>query len=181
MNKSIIRAEIKEQKRQLSKEQILELSHSCIQKLNELECMEKYDIICPYVSYNQEVFTWDFIKQLLKTDKKVAVPKVCGDEMEFYYIHQFSDLVPGAYGILEPDTKELMKEPDALMIMPGLAFDEEKNRIGYGGGFYDKYLEVHPDFFKVALAYDFQIYKKLDTNQFDIRPDIIVTDKRVIG
>ncbi|MBQ4522614.1 MAG: 5-formyltetrahydrofolate cyclo-ligase [Lachnospiraceae bacterium] len=180
MDKSIIRAEIKEQKRQLSKEQILELSHFCIQKLNELECMEKYDVICPYVSYNQEVFTWDFIKQLRKDNKKVAVPKVCGDEMEFYYIRQFSDLVPGAYGILEPDTRLLMTEQKALIIMPGLAFDEEKNRIGYGGGFYDKYLEKHPDFFKVALAYEFQIYQKLNTEQFDLKPDIIVTDKRVI-
>ena len=89
-------------------------------------------------------------------------------------------MVPGAYGILEPDTKDLMKEQKALILMPGLAFDEEKNRIGYGGGFYDKYLEKHPDFFKVALPYDFQIYKKLNTEQFDIKPDIIVTDQRVI-
>ena len=74
-----------------------------------------------------------------------------------------------------------MNEKNALIIMPGLAFDEKKNRIGYGGGFYDKYLERHPGLFKVALAYDFQIYKKLETEQFDIRPDIIVTDKRVIG
>lgn len=181
MDKSIIRAEIKEQKRNLSKEQILELSHSCIQKLNELECMEKYDVICPYVSYNQEVFTWDLIKQLLMDNKKIAVPKVIDDEMEFYYIHQFSDLAPGAYGILEPDTRQVMNEKNALIIMPGLAFDEKKNRIGYGGGFYDKYLERHPGLFKVALAYDFQIHKKLETEQFDIRPDIIVTDKRVIG
>lgn len=180
MDKSTIRTEIKKRKRALSKEHILELSHSCLKRLMVLDCMSNYDIICPYVSYNQEVFTWDFIKQLLRENKKVAVPKVCGDEMEFYYINRFSDLVSGAYGILEPDTKDLMKEQKALILMPGLAFDEEKNRIGYGGGFYDKYLAKHPDFFKVALAYDFQIYKKLNTEQFDIKPDIIVTDQRVI-
>ncbi|MBQ3513737.1 MAG: 5-formyltetrahydrofolate cyclo-ligase [Lachnospiraceae bacterium] len=181
MDKATIRTQIKQRKRQLSKEEILELSHACIKSLMELDCISNYDIICPYVSYNQEVATWDFIKQLLKEGKKVAVPKVIGDEMEFFYIHQFSDLLPGAYGILEPSSGQTLQEPKALVIMPGLAFDKEKNRIGYGGGFYDKYLEKHPDFLKVALAYDFQIYEKLDVEQFDIKPDIIVTDKRVIG
>lgn len=181
MDKNSIRIQIKEQKRKLSKDEIAYFSDACIKRLFTLDCLQESNVICPYVSYNQEVYTWDFIKQLLKGNKKVALPKVCGEEMDFYYIRQFSDLVPGAYGILEPDTKEIMKEEKALLIMPGLAFDEEKNRIGYGGGFYDRYLAKHPHLFKIALAYEFQIYRKLEVETFDIKPDLIVTEKRIIG
>lgn len=180
LDKSTIRTKIRQQKRALNKEEILTLSKACIKKLLELDVIKNYDVICPYVSYNQEVATWDLIKQLLHMKKRVAVPKVLGTEMEFYYIKQFSDLCPGAYGILEPVMEQILEEPKALVIMPGLAFDEKKNRIGYGGGFYDKYLEKHKDYFKVALAYEFQIFETLEVEQFDIKPDIIVTDKRVI-
>ena len=167
-------------KRQLDQDKILELSDSCIKRLIDLNVISNYEVVCPYVSYNQELATLDFIKYLLQEKKRVAVPKIIGTEMEFCLIHSFSDLKPGAYGILEPENTEILKESEALIIMPGLAFDQEKNRIGYGGGYYDKYLKKHKEYYKIALAYDFQIFESIETEDFDIKPDIIVTDKRVI-
>ena len=65
--------------------------------------------------------------------------------------------------------------------MPGVAFDEERHRIGYGGGFYDRFLEAHPKLSRVALAFEFQVKKEVPYETFDICPEKIVTEKRVIG
>lgn len=149
---------------------------------------EKTHILC-YVSYSSEVSTLRFIDEALHCNgKHIYVPRVEGNHiMNFYEIHDMStELVTGAYGIPEPvasATKFPDNVPDreALMIVPGLAFDADCNRIGYGGGFYDTYLAMHPDMLKVAVAFDCQIIDSCpDVEVTDIKPDIIVTEKRVI-
>ena len=86
-----------------------------------------------------------------KLGKSVWFPRVEGSEMNFYLAEQKEDLQPGAYGILEPTGEYKADGYDGLLIMPGVAFDEECHRIGYGGGFYDKYLEKHSDLHTIAL------------------------------
>ena len=76
--------------------------------------------------------------------KEIAVPKVQGLDMIFYKLTDFAQLEPGYYGIPEPVSGEIVQWEDALMIMPGVAFDRQNHRVGYGGGFYDRYLEKHP-------------------------------------
>ena len=66
------------------------------------------------------------------------------------------------------------------MVMPGLAFDRNRNRAGYGGGFYDKYLADKPQIFKSAVAFHFQIVESIETDSYDLRPDIIVTEQEII-
>ena len=68
---------------------------------------------------------------------------------------------------------------DGLLIMPGVAFDEECRRIGYGGGFYDKYLEKHPGLYAIAIAFELQMYRELPCEEHDIRPEKIITEKQV--
>ena len=70
---------------------------------------------------------------------------------------------------------------DGLLVMPGLAFDVTLNRIGYGGGFYDRYLVKNGDrYYKTAICFDYQVLDDIPAEEFDIRPDMIITDKRII-
>ena len=91
-------------------------------------------------------------------------------------------LVPGAMGILEPDPERcpLMDDmEDALVIMPGVAFDRELNRIGYGGGYYDRYLRKHTLHKTLAAAYDFQIFDEVPHEECDIRPQYMLTESMI--
>jgi 5-formyltetrahydrofolate cyclo-ligase len=102
--------------------------------------------------------------------------------MKFFYITSFEeDLEDGYFGIREPKEIHPAKEENALLLMPGVAFDEARHRVGYGGGFYDRFLEAHPGMVTVALAFEFQVKEEVPFEEFDIRPSRIVTEKRVIG
>lgn len=98
-----------------------------------------------YLPYNQEVRTVPMLRQAQLDGKRVAVPKVYGDTMKFLWLDDLNAVAPGAYNIPEPiaDGPEADDET-ALVLMPGLAFDPEGHRCGYGGGFYDKFLAAHP-------------------------------------
>ena len=91
------------------------------------------------------------------------------------------ELEPGYMGIMEPVSDEHEVPDGGLMIMPGIAFDNERNRIGYGGGFYDRYLSEHMnDYYKTAICFDYQVVESIQADEFDIKPDKIITDRRVI-
>lgn len=100
--------------------------------------------------------------------------------MKFHRITALSELKPGKYGILEPDNTDIREPEQGLMIMPGLAFDKEHHRAGYGGGFYDRYLEQHPAFYKAAVAFSFQIVDHIETERYDLKPDCIITEQAVL-
>lgn len=118
------------------------------------------------------------IEEAWKAGKEVAVPKVDGKDMIFYKLTDFSQLEPGYFGIPEPTRGEIVEWEDALMIMPGVAFDKNNHRVGYGGGFYDRYLEKHPDLKRIAAAFEFQILSGVPTEPTDISPEIVVTEKQ---
>ncbi len=135
-----------------------------------------------YVSYGTEADTTFLIEKLLQQQQHiVAVPRVNGKEMDFYRIKEMADLKPGFNGIPEPANGQLVTECNGIMFMPGLVFDKYHGRIGYGGGYYDRYLSKHKNdnIFKVAIAYDFQVLKteKIIMEEHDIKPDIIITEK----
>ncbi len=137
------------------------------------------DTIFCYVDYRREVGTRNIIETAWKLGKKVAVPKVEGSEMEFYYIQSFDDLSFGYKGILEPDTKEPANEERGLVIFPGAAFDSHCNRIGYGGGFYDKYMDLHKELHSLAIAFECQVVDWIPTEEHDICPDILITEEHI--
>lgn len=183
--KKEIRKRIKALKAELKREEIEKLSSQIAKNMIESEVYKNADVIYPYVAYNQEVITDEIIEDAWKNGKKVAVPKVLGDIMEFFYIESFDELENGYFDIPEPkETKNLAKgSKNVLIIMPGLAFDRDFGRIGYGGGFYDKYLDSHPEttFAKVALTYDFQILEHVETEAHDYKVDAIITPTEVIS
>ena len=113
--------------------------------------------------------------QALKDGKKVAVPKVYGDTMRFIYLEDLNGIEKGYAGIPEPVADEpVAADETALVLMPGLAFDKVGHRIGYGGGFYDKFLSAEPTHPTVALCYDFQMLPNLETEEFDVPVDLVL-------
>ena len=128
-----------------------------------------------YLPYNQEVRTVPMLEQALKDGKKVAVPKCYGDEMKFLYMDDLSLVEKGYANIPEPIADGPVADDEtALVLMPGLAFDPQGHRIGYGGGFYDKFLSREPNHPTLALCYDFQMLEHLETEEFDIPVDTVL-------
>lgn len=175
MDKTTLRKQIREQKRAMSAEQI----ESASQKLKELflasDLYHQAKTIYGYLPYNQEVRTVSMLEQALADGKKVAVPKVYGDEMKFIYLTDLSKVEKGYSGIPEPiENEPVGDDPTALVLMPGLAFDSEGHRIGYGGGFYDKFLAAEPNHPTLALCYAFQMVEEIPTEAFDVPVDLVL-------
>ena len=181
--KTETRRKIKALKEELTPDQIKEYSHQIAQRVIESDYYKSADVIYPYIAYNQEVLTDEIINDAFKQGKRVAAPRVFDDYMEFLYIQDLEHFELSSFNIPEPlATAEVANEPRVLILMPGVAFDPQLNRIGYGGGFYDKYLANHPDtlFTKVAITYDFQIVDSLPTEPHDYKVDMVVTPTRVL-
>ena len=145
--------------------------------INHPRFLEETDIYC-YANYNGEVGTSSIMEEAWKLGKSVWFPRIEGSKMNFYLVESKDDLQPGAYGILEPTGNHIADGEDGLLIMPGVAFDEECHRIGYGGGFYDKYLEKHPNLHAIAIAFELQMYRELPFEEHDIKPEKVVTEKQ---
>jgi len=152
-----------------------------------------YENVLVFCSYKSEVDTWNIISYLLSEKINVFCPKIIDKKsglMEFYKIKSIDDLQETKLGISEPcagflfDIKENKK---TFMIMPGVAFDIYRNRIGYNGGFYDRFLEKCKNknpkcIYTAAICYDEQVFEdKFVMDKTDIKPDILITQKRILA
>ena len=175
MDKKALRATIRQQKRAMTEEDIVNKSRQVCQLLTEHDLYKNAKTFYGYLPYNQEVRTTPLLEQAIRDGKRVAVPKCYGDEMKFIYMDDLSKVEPGYANIPEPiEDGPIADDPTALVLMPGLAFDPEGHRIGYGGGFYDKFLAQEPDHPTVALCYDFQMMPHLETEEYDIPVDLVL-------
>ena len=169
MNKTELRRTIREKKRAMTEAQIEAKSAELTRLFLLSDAYRNASAIYGYLPYNQEVRTVPMLEQALRDGKRVAVPKCYGDEMRFILMDDLSLVEKGYAGIPEPIADgPVADDPSALVLMPGLAFDPQGHRIGYGGGFYDKFLEQEPDHPTVALCYDFQMLPHLETESHDI-------------
>ena len=190
MTKGEIRIYQKKLRNELNGEQRRFYDEGILQQLMDTKEYQNCKRIFTYVSFQSEINTIDIIEKAFFQGKQVYVPKVEGQDMEFYEIKSREGLVRSSYGILEPlGGKEYRfilaaatnNPKENLMLLPGLAFDLQGNRIGYGAGYYDKYLEEQgaDSFHKAALAYDFQVFESIPSEEFDIRADEIITPTRI--
>ena len=175
MDKKELRSQIRQLKRAMSEEAIVEASA----RLGELfvNCPEYQaaKTIYGYLPYNQEVRTVPMLEQAMKDGKRVAVPKCYGEEMKFIYMDDLSKVEKGYANIPEPIADDpVADDPTALVLMPGLAFTEDGKRMGYGGGFYDKFLASEPTHPTVALCYAFQMVDYIPTEDYDIPVDRVL-------
>ncbi len=175
--KQDIRKNILEMRKRVPKIALLQKSGIICKKLMQLPEYREAECIYTYVSLPGEVWTDTLINEAWKAGKKVAVPKVTGDRtMEFYEIDSWDMLKEGHFHVLEPAANKKAEYPNALMIMPGVAFDEHRHRIGYGKGYYDAYLEKEPNHTTIALAFSFQIAKEVPFEVHDKLPDRLITE-----
>lgn len=175
MDKTELRREIRARKRAMTEVEIEERSARLAQLFFASGAYQNAKTIYGYLPYNQEVRTVPMLERALKDGKKVAVPKVYGDEMKFLYLDDLNAVAKGYAGIPEPIADEpVAHDETALVLMPGLAFDPQGHRIGYGGGFYDKFLAAEPNHPTLALCYEFQMLPKLDVEDHDIPVDTVL-------
>lgn len=175
MDKQELRRVIREKKRVMTQEEILTASALLAEQFYQTPQYKNAKTIYGYLPYNQEVRTVPMLRQALLDGKKVAVPKVYGDEMRFIYMEDLEKTATGYAGIPEPIADEpVAHDPTALVLMPGLAFDRTGNRMGYGGGFYDKFLADEPDHPTVALCYEFQLLPSVPREEYDVPVDVVL-------
>lgn len=186
-HKKRIRKELTEKRNALSKREVKQRSGIICYHVLQSDEYKKASAVCVYQAFRNEVSCDDIIDKAYEDGKRVFVPVVDDDKktMDFYEITADTEWAEGSYGIKEPvitkDTKKLTAADNVLVIMPGLAFDKNKHRIGYGGGYYDKYLAEHKNYIKMAQCYSFQVVdEKLPFNEQDVLPDHIVTEDGLI-
>ena len=158
MEKKDLRAFVRAKKRAMTPAQVEAASARLAQQLFRHPAYQAARSLYGYLSYNQEVRTAAILRRAQQDGKRVAVPKVFGDEMKFLWLDDLSAVAPGAYNIPEP-----------------VADGPEGHRCGYGGGFYDKYLAAHPKHVTLALCYGFQMFSHLDTDAFDIPVQYVIS------
>ena len=175
MDKKELRRAIRERKRAMTEEEIVSRSAKLGALFTQSDAYKNAKTIYGYLPYNQEVHTVPMLEQALRDGKRVAVPKVYGDEMKFLYLDDLTKVSKGYAGIPEPIADgPVADDTTALVLMPGLAFDPQGHRIGYGGGFYDKFLAAEPNHPTLALCYEFQMLPVLDTEEHDIPVDTVL-------
>ena len=175
MDKKALRDAIRAQKRAMTEAQIQSASEALGKLFLASEQYKNAKTIYGYLPYNQEVRTTPMLAQALKDGKQVAVPKVYGDEMRFILLTDLSQVEKGYSNIPEPIADgPIANDPTALVLMPGLAFDKAGHRIGYGGGFYDRFLAEEPNHPTLALCYAFQMFPSIETEEFDIPVDCVL-------
>jgi len=188
--KKALKDTIFEKRKALSKIEITEKSSKIKEKLFSLDEFKKSKNILFYVSFNNEVDTIETIKELLKNKeenkKNIIVPYVEKNNpmLQLSELKDFTDLEPKTFGILEPK-KDKIKKFNAkkvdLVLVPGIAFDKNGHRIGYGYGYYDKFLgRLNKNTTKIGLCYEFQLIEKIPKERHDIPVDFVITEKRTV-
>lgn len=185
--KKDIRKRVLARRASMTEEEWQQKSQCIFEKVTEHLFFVNAEVIYCYVDYRREVDTHRLLQKAWELGKKTAVPKVIGTELEFYLIEKWEDLEAGYCGILEPTAacprvspkSESEESETSLIILPGAAFDQARHRIGYGKGFYDRYLSRHGNCRTIALAFDFQVEASIPTETQDIRPQVIVTEERL--
>lgn len=185
MDKKEIRKDIISKRNSVDREIRQDWDKEILKSLINSKFYKSAKSIFTFISYGSEVDTIKIIEQALKEGKVVYVPKTYKDtkEMKAVKITNLTNMVKDKMGILEPVevSEDSIGEHFDLIIMPGVAFDSFGNRIGYGGGYYDKYLSNYKEeTLKVALAYDVQMLNKIEIEDHDIKVNYIITEKNII-
>jgi len=180
MNKVLLRKINKQLLDTMPLYEVNENSEIITKKVLESEVFQKAKSIFIYISFGNEVRTYGIIMTAKKQGKKVYVPKIIGSEMRAVDC-DLNRLSINKFGIMEPIKYKTIDEKNIdLCITPGLAFDEDKNRLGYGKGYYDKFFEQNEEILRMGLCYDILLVKKIEADNHDVKMNCIMTEKRSI-
>ena len=184
--KEKIRSSILKKRKNMTFSEVLEKSERIKEKIFHMDEFKDSKTVLFYISYDNEVYTHDMIKESYKLKKLVVVPKIIKNYHKILCstLTRWDDLFIGSYNILEPRNecfKEISLESIDLIIIPGIAFDCKGNRIGHGKGYYDRFLTKKITAHRLALAFEFQIVDRIPTESHDVKVGKIVTEKRIIN
>lgn len=188
--KKILRKEILEKRDNIDIDKKEKMDEAIINRFYESKYYKEAKKIFIYISFGSEINTREIINVALKENKKIYVPRteLKTKVMDAVEISSLSNLKESSYGILEPLKEEECIDPNELdlIVVPGVAFDRNGGRMGYGAGFYDIYFkkitkENVKKITKLALAYDMQVIEIVPMNEDDIPVDYIITEKEFIN
>lgn len=179
MTKDEIRSELRAKRRALTAEEQESLSGKITKRLISLPCISQAETIMIYMSAFKEPSTFEIAEHLKKAQKKIVVPISNTKDYTITPVYLSGTLAAGAYGIPEPMRRETadIKTIDVALI-PGIGFDRTGSRIGFGKGYYDRFLAEFKGL-KIGICYDFQILADIPSSEHDIKMDLIITEKRI--
>lgn len=173
MEKKELRAQIKALKKQHTKEQLQEQSEQILAKLEQHTDFVKAEKVMLYNALPDEVQTLNFLgKWHLR--KKIILPTVVGDDIIPVEYAQETTFAVGDFNILEPQNEPYTGDFD-IIIVPGVAFDRQGNRLGRGKGYYDRFLSQHLNVKRIGICFDFQLVSEVPAESFDIRMDEVIS------
>lgn len=182
-----LRQRIIEQRDLLSAQDIADKSNRIAQSLYRQPAYCNAEAVMFFIAFGSEVDTKPMVEETIKRGKQALAPKALPETRELIpsqVLDLNRDLQPGAYNILEPREDTLRpRDPEMidLLLVPGVGFDLKKRRLGYGGGYYDRFFErLKPQTPLVALAFELQILPEIPVDDWDRRVDLIITESRVI-
>lgn len=174
ISKKELRREQINRRKVMSEDEVVTKSSLICDKIIKSSCYKESNVIYCYSAVNNEVKLDTLIANAFASGKTVAFPRVEGENIRFYEINSLDELSKGYYGILEPDTE--VEAPNAdLIIVPGVAFGRNGKRLGYGGGFYDRFLADN-QIYSIGVCYNFQLTDDIPTEDFDRILNEIVTN-----
>lgn len=187
MDKKALRKELLIKRENLTEKEILKKSNLITNSIYNSKVYRDAKTIMTYISFKNEVYTHNIIKKSIIENKKIVVPITIPEtkELKISQVLDFNELEIGYYNILTPK-KEFLRYIDPkdidLVLVPGVAFDKNGYRIGYGGGYYDRFLDkLRKDAIKIGLAFDLQLIDKVPKDNYDKPVDIIITENEIIN
>ena len=174
---------MKEKRDRISPQERRQKSAKICERLLAAPEYARFQKILVYAAIRSEVELQLFCDQALRDKKQIFFPKVCGKEMEFYRIENPGQLKKGMFSVPEPDVEQyplssFAGDEEAWILVPGVAFDEKGMRLGYGGGFYDRYLKQKENLHRTGIAFGEQIVKRIPTEIHDHPMDDVITEQQ---
>jgi len=184
--KEELRKEGMQIRKNLPEMELMEKSKQIKKRLYKMKEFQQASTILFYVSYDNEVYTHDMIKEHLSNGKNVVVPITDAEKhcLILSKLNSWEDLECSTYSILEPKKngiREVSLDKIDFVLVPGVVFDESGNRIGHGVGYYDKLLKNSKNAIHIGLAFELQIVDNIPAEEHDVKVDKIVTEERIIN
>lgn len=179
--KNEIRRQFKDARDRMSSRQAAALSEVICGHIISSPAFVRAERVFAYCPLGNEVDVRGVVREAWRRGKRVAFPKVFGNEMSFFEAGDFRKLHPGAFGVMEPEETRLADWETGLMLVPGVAFDRRGNRMGFGKGYYDRYLAKHPGCICLGIAYELQVADRIPTEETDMPLQGLVTEKGILN
>lgn len=172
-----LRQYYKKNRQELSTEERLRLSQSISDLLIQLEHVKLAKNILLYSAIQNEVDLTSLYHYCHSNHKKVFFPKTYDEKIRFFEVNDISEMNKGRFGVLEPSelSTEFQNESGVILV-PGVAFSKNRHRIGYGKGYYDRFLTAHENLYSIGVGYEFQMIEDFETDKFDVPLNLLVSE-----